>query len=674
MQTQRRISSHSYQKQRGVTTLLAVLMMLSLFTFLAVVTDTGRLYLEKRTLQKNADLAALETALLYCRDQTLDVEAMTLEDMNVLSAQRNNFLGNDANSTVTVTRNGNAITVALSYKVPASLFEQLLPSDDNEVNLTATATAKACEPIAQLAMRSKLAEIDSNQSLLLNPILGGLLGTTLNLSAADWNGVLDTNINLLSYLDALGAELNLDAGDYNGVLTTDISLTDLIEVSAEVLNNSGDTASVTAFNTIAAAIPGFTPLIKLGDILNLQTGADEAALDADINLFNLIQGSIQLASDGNATAVDLPVNLPGLASVSVQAKIIEPQQQSPIGNPETDEIYVRSAQVRTLVSVDLSETAQIVNVLTGVIAPFIGPVAELLDDVVSGNVFGAVGNLLENVFNGLATLACGGFLQPECPKQKIAYLEILAEPLQINIDAGGGEISTSPNQANLPVYICAGETKELTAIVKTSLQSARIGKIDNADAFSSDAPPATTPYSIIEIGYKIARPSSCIIGICSNLKWATNEAGTNFNTSDESSAYEHVQGGLQLSADTELVGANLNTSFQNPNLPELGDPCIGENPGCYQPIPIGERELGGIDLNIEAYGTLASGNLSLLTGLIDGLLDALLANDGLIAGIVNALIDPNTGVPLLDILGADLAGAEVGAALTCENDKVRLTN
>ena len=89
-------------------------MMLSLFTFVAVVADTGRLYLEKRSLQKNADLAAMETALIYCRDQTIDVDAMTLDDLYVLSASRNNFLGNATNSTVNVSRSGNAVTVALT--------------------------------------------------------------------------------------------------------------------------------------------------------------------------------------------------------------------------------------------------------------------------------------------------------------------------------------------------------------------------------------------------------------------------------------------------------------------------------------------------------------------------------------------------------------------------------
>ncbi|WP_373084143.1 pilus assembly protein TadG-related protein, partial [Zhongshania sp.] len=40
-------------------TILAALTLTTLIAFLALVVDTGRLYLEKRTLQKNADLAAI---------------------------------------------------------------------------------------------------------------------------------------------------------------------------------------------------------------------------------------------------------------------------------------------------------------------------------------------------------------------------------------------------------------------------------------------------------------------------------------------------------------------------------------------------------------------------------------------------------------------------------------
>ena len=51
--------------QRGVIAISAAVMMLALIAFLALTVDAGRLFLTKRTLQKQADLAALETALMY---------------------------------------------------------------------------------------------------------------------------------------------------------------------------------------------------------------------------------------------------------------------------------------------------------------------------------------------------------------------------------------------------------------------------------------------------------------------------------------------------------------------------------------------------------------------------------------------------------------------------------
>ena len=43
--------------------------------------------------------------------------------------------------------------------------------------------------------------------------IGNLLGGNLSLTAAGWNGLLLTNVNLLSYLDQLAINLNVKAGD-----------------------------------------------------------------------------------------------------------------------------------------------------------------------------------------------------------------------------------------------------------------------------------------------------------------------------------------------------------------------------------------------------------------------------------------------------------------------------
>lgn len=88
-------------------------------------------------------------------------------------------------------------------------------ADHPQINLSATAVAATPPPVAQLSIRSSLASVDSGKSPLLNLVIGNLLGGNLSLTAAGWNGLLQTNVNLLSYLDQLAINLNVKAGDYD---------------------------------------------------------------------------------------------------------------------------------------------------------------------------------------------------------------------------------------------------------------------------------------------------------------------------------------------------------------------------------------------------------------------------------------------------------------------------
>ena len=63
------------------------------------------------------------------------------------------------------------------------------------------------------------ASVDSTKSALLNPLLGGLLGTQLNLSAADWNTLAQGDVNLLGLLSTLNAGAGTPAQALNANVT-----------------------------------------------------------------------------------------------------------------------------------------------------------------------------------------------------------------------------------------------------------------------------------------------------------------------------------------------------------------------------------------------------------------------------------------------------------------------
>ncbi|WP_244499480.1 pilus assembly protein TadG-related protein, partial [Rhizobium sp. AC44/96] len=71
--------------------------------------------------------------------------------------------------------------------------------------LSAVGTASAAK-IAAFSVGSRLASINGG---VLNALLGSLLGTTVSLKAADYDALLSTDVDLLSFLDLLATNLNL---------------------------------------------------------------------------------------------------------------------------------------------------------------------------------------------------------------------------------------------------------------------------------------------------------------------------------------------------------------------------------------------------------------------------------------------------------------------------------
>ncbi|RMO68534.1 putative Flp pilus assembly TadC-like protein [Pseudomonas syringae pv. aptata] len=153
-------------RQRGAIGLMAALTMgLALLCTLTVI-DSGRLYLEKRSLQRVADIAALEAA---GRRGTCSGTAASAPDFANQSATRNGFVPNTDGRTL-VTRCGTltvdvagprvfvadstqalAIQVVAAHPVPRSiaagigaLFEKT-PSPPN-VTISATAVAASAAP------------------------------------------------------------------------------------------------------------------------------------------------------------------------------------------------------------------------------------------------------------------------------------------------------------------------------------------------------------------------------------------------------------------------------------------------------------------------------------------------------------------------------------------------
>ncbi|POA91546.1 MULTISPECIES: pilus assembly protein TadG-related protein [Pseudomonas] len=643
-------------RQRGAIGLMAAVTFGLALLLMLLVVDSGRLYMEQRKLQRVADNAALEavsrggtcqaglTAAAYA-GQNATRNGFTVATGSSLSTACGS-LTTGANGLRTFTANpaqAVAIRVIATHTVPISVASGVAalftPGPINlTTQLSATAVAAAPTPtVAQLSIRSTLGTVSTAQSSILNPLVGGMLGGSLSLSAVGWNGLLNTNINLLSYLNQLAINLGVAAGNYTQLLNTTTSVTQLIQAAITVVQANGATADIlTALGNLQVAAINAAPL-KLGDILQLQTGLPSTALDANLQLFQLLQAVIQLSNSNSAVAATLPINVLGLANITVQAKVIEPPQLSAIGNPAlakadptgANRIYVRTAQVRTLVRVNLS--LPLVSGLSTAVGNLVAPLTPVLNSLLSLNLVATLGS-------ALCLLGAG------CEQLYPAIAS--SSEIDLSLDAGGAI-------AYVTDYSCPvnnSGTKSLTAHAISSIADLKVGQIDPANAFSSAAEPVVKPLPLVDLGIRTCYQFLVLPGRCDPVvHYAGGGIAVMVNTSVAQNTQDLV---FSSSASPFPIPPNVNqtptyqTAAPTTNIVNsLAGTLAGINLIVYKPV--NNNPLGAI---VTGLASAISGVSNLLTPLITGLLSPLL--DPLLNNLLSGL-----GINLMDV--------EVGANLTC---------
>ncbi|MHA6135900.1 pilus assembly protein TadG-related protein [Pseudomonas mohnii] len=619
-------------RQRGAIGLMAAGTLALALGFMLLVIDSGRLYLEQRKLQRVADTAALEAVT---RDGNC-LSGASATAYATQSATRNGFTVN-ADNTLTVScgtlqigadhlrafsadpKKSAAVQVIATRTVATSVaagIGALLSGGPASLTTRLSATAVAAEPkisLAQLSIRSTLLGVDSSQSSLLNPLFSTLLGGNVNLTVGGWDGLVKTDINLLKFMDQLAIELGVSAGNYTTLLNTQGNVTQFIKAAATVVNLNGATAAVTtALANLQVAATSASP-IKLGDLLQLQTGTQAAGLDATVQLFQLIQGFVQLANKNSAVTAVLPVNVLGLAGVTTRIKVIQPPQFSAVGDPAlakaaplgVNRIYVRTAQVRILVSVDLSVINAVLQWVNSLLSPVVGLVNTLL----------APGCLLGN-----------------CTQTDLQIL-----PNGLNLDLG---IEAGTGSSYVTDYSCASPTnKSLTATTNISAVQVKVGQIDDAIWLSSSPAQSLSPLTLVDIGSKTCNFSGC-------------GARTPFGG-----------GGSEIMIDSPVAGTTEpNYTFANPHE-------INVSPDPTHPVMVSgvvgslKGTLGGITL-IQHTPTIGSLLGSLLSTLLSTLSDVVALLASAIGGLLAPLVDPIVNSLLMN-LGIDINKVDVGFNLTC---------
>ncbi|WP_181642098.1 hypothetical protein [Nocardioides massiliensis] len=331
----------------------------------------------------------------------------------------------------------------------------------------ALAQATACFRVGSLA-----ASVDSAQSALLNPILGALLGSTVDLDLVHYQGLANASVTLTELVEIGG----LSAGSPERLLHSgSVEIADLIDATITVLDARGlvDAQALKRLGEINVAAS--TPPIRLGDLIKAAPG-DDAALDADVNVLDLISGAAFLSSRGrsaiglNDFSLALPDSLTG-ATVSADLDVIQAPQMA-CGHLGT---VARTAQVVVRVNVQIpARTISVPGLATSVtVKPatitltvdLAGAEARLLDvpctqgdptsmqvavkSAVAGpvSVAGTLGfNVSSNPLGGLLDLLLGWL--------KLSLLDLLSAPtIVVEGNVGVGASIPMPDAYNRSVSI-----------------------------------------------------------------------------------------------------------------------------------------------------------------------------------------------------------------------------
>lgn len=211
-------------------------------------------------------------------------------------------------------------TVPNAVRVTASTTVDFAFGVADSGGATRSAVAMA-NPNACLRLGSSVLDLQSDNSLILNAVLGGILGGSLALEAISYEGLANAEVSLADLAVALGA------GSADQLLGTSVSLGTFMAAVADVLENNDATDQADVINATLLDLLGTgvgLGNVSVGQLLALGPGSD-AALGATVDALSLLTTSAFVANGQNAIAVPgLELGVPGLLGAKVSVFVIEP--------------------------------------------------------------------------------------------------------------------------------------------------------------------------------------------------------------------------------------------------------------------------------------------------------------------------------------------------------------
>lgn len=356
----------------AAVSLIAVATIFLVLAVAAIVIDAGSILYARRTLQTATDAAALSAAQHLDTAQTSATDVMTENGYgsgNISEVSTGTYTADEATPRagrfVTPTpANGSTNSVRVRTTGTAPTYFARVFGRSSLTTISAESTA-AIRSTASFQAGTRLAQL---QNGLANKLLGGLLGTTVSLSAVDYNGLLGANVSALAFLNALATQVSLSStSTYGDLLNTNATVGQILNASLNVLQDSSGTlasGSVSSATSAVKTLLNQLPLnksVKISQIISAPALVDRTVAtlgnggdSPEINAYGIVAATARASGAGTIVNLGSALTIP-LTGTTVNVKLaVGEGMQSATGPVGTS---LTTSQVRLLIDLKLADTS-----------------------------------------------------------------------------------------------------------------------------------------------------------------------------------------------------------------------------------------------------------------------------------------------------------------------------
>jgi len=358
--------------RRGSVSILTAATLAVLLAFAAIAVDVSHLFYQRRIQQGANDLAVIAAASNLANSRSaaeanirvngLDAASLSRLELGVytptlVTAPENRFV-------VTTTGTQNAARVTMTRSVPsilATVFSVLGDRSNSfsSAAITTSATA-ALTGFTTFSIGSRLVSLDGG---IANAVLGAMLGSSLSLTAMDYQAMAQTNVDLFRFSNALATRASLTGITYDQLAHSNVNVGNILAATADaVVAGSDSTTAIAALTQIATAqsyvtLAAISPMINFGPYASMSVGS-QAPITATMSALDIVSAIAQLANGTHQVQTALAVNLPGVLAANLSLTMGERPVGSALVQLGGPGASAHTAQTRMLLTLQIGVPGQ----------------------------------------------------------------------------------------------------------------------------------------------------------------------------------------------------------------------------------------------------------------------------------------------------------------------------